>query len=349
MAAGRRGRRDAALANGKRDSVLGQLRVGAVLESELAPADGDDIVAAEQARVHDHLVVQLRPARVGLAQVLDPDLPLRVGAQACLHLGDLRQADLNVALLRVAANVQELVGHVAFAALGAALLEHDQLPIQLAVHGRPATRRERHGRPTEVNPEARQADRADTLASGTARRQPGAQARSGTGQAQGCAPTGSGRAEVLKGPGKAAVGKDFGKQGHNKWEKCWRAPPAEAMRNGLPLSLDVVAHADVAFGQLPALPLPLNAQPSWTVRELGREAARVLAANGAAVRVSLVFNSARDGVLPPQGRVADCFAAGEAVRVVADVAAGRRVPCGDALTPEAAAAATRRAGSRSRC
>ena len=109
--------------------------------------------------------------------------------------------------------------------------------------------------------------------------------------------------------------------------------PAEAMRNGLPLSLDVVAHADVAFGQLPALPLPLNAQPSWTVRELGREAARVLAANGAAVRVSLVFNAARDGVLPPQGRVADCFAAGEAVRVVADVAAGRRVPCGDALTP----------------
>ena len=95
------------------------------------------------------------------------------------------------------------------------------------------------------------------------------------------------------------------------------------MRNGLPLSLDVVAHADVAFGQLPALPLPLNAQPSWTVRELGREAARVLAANGAAVRVSLVFNAARDGVLPPQGRVADCFAAGEAVRVVADVAAGR--------------------------
>eukprot|EP00966_Prymnesium_polylepis_P273476 6317535-Prymnesium_polylepis.4 len=83
----------------------------------------------------------------------------------------------------------------------------------------------------------------------------------------------------------------------------------------LTISLCALPGAAAAAAHAPS---EIQADASWTVRELGREVGARL--RGAAV--SLVLNPARDGVLPPQSIIGDVFAAGDTVQVVADAAPG---------------------------
>ena len=52
-------------------------------------------------------------------------------------------------------------------------------------------------------------------------------------------------------------------------------------------------------GAPPSAPVEIDASPSWTVRELGAAVQAALPVGG--LTVSLIFNPAREGVLPPQG------------------------------------------------
>ena len=103
------------------------LRV-AVLEAEAAAADRDDVLVGEKVRLPiAPFVVEEGAERIGLAQVLDPHLPVLVGGQSRLHLGHFGQPDLDVALLRVAADEEHVVLHLAHSTLFARLLEHDEV------------------------------------------------------------------------------------------------------------------------------------------------------------------------------------------------------------------------------
>ena len=89
------------------------------------------------------------------------------------------------------------------------------------------------------------------------------------------------------------------------------------------LSLDVVSFWGGPVGLLPQLPTELDAEPSWTIRELASAASAVLSRGSSTVKVSLVFNGGREGVLTTSMIVSDAFEPGDTVRVLADVTTGR--------------------------
>lgn len=66
--------------------------------------------------------------------------------------------------------------------------------------------------------------------------------------------------------------------------------------------------------------MPIPAAPSSTVHQLARRVEKVLTQEAGCtdVRVSLLINPSREGILAPQALVSECFEPGDAVHVIAD-------------------------------
>ena len=92
----------------------------------------------------------------------------------------------------------------------------------------------------------------------------------------------------------------------------------------LRLRLELAGDLGVDWARVRRLaPATVDAQGAWTVRELGAAVDAALATAGLTSRASLLFNRAREGVLPPDETVGAMFTEGDTLRVVADVTTGR--------------------------
>ena len=87
----------------------------------------------------------------------------------------------------------------------------------------------------------------------------------------------------------------------------------------LRLTIDLVLKPAEAAG-LSSLPAALVAEKSWTIQQLAWAAEAALGTANTSLRVSLVLNAGRDGVLPLDGIVGELFEEGQVALVVADVA-----------------------------
>jgi hypothetical protein len=96
---------------------------------------------------------------------------------------------------------------------------------------------------------------------------------------------------------------------------------------GLKLFMLALTHPGAPPELLPAGPIALEADPAWTVQQLADQSiVSLFFARGAAVKVSLLFNAARDGVLQLSATVGESFAAGDTVLVLGDAVATVRMP-----------------------
>ena len=96
---------------------------------------------------------------------------------------------------------------------------------------------------------------------------------------------------------------------------------------GLKLFMLALTHPGAPPELLPAGPIALEADPAWTVQQLADQSiVSLFCARGAAVKVSLLFNAARDGVLQLSATVGESFAAGDTVLVLGDAVATVRMP-----------------------
>ena len=96
---------------------------------------------------------------------------------------------------------------------------------------------------------------------------------------------------------------------------------------GLKLFMLALTHPGAPPELLPAGPIALEADPAWTVQQLADlSIVSLFFARGAAVKVSLLFNAARDGVLQLSATVGESFAAGDTVLVLGDAVATVRMP-----------------------
>ena len=113
----------------------------------------------------------------------------------------------------------------------------------------------------------------------------------------------------------------------------WRAPrpglgdflgPSTFPGKMLRLRLELAGDLGVDWARVRRLaPATVDTQGAWTVRELGAAVDAALATAGLTSRASLLFNRAREGVLPPDETVGAMFTEGDTLRVVADVKVGR--------------------------
>ena len=93
------------------------------------------------------------------------------------------------------------------------------------------------------------------------------------------------------------------------------------------LFMRALTHSGAPPELLPAGPIALEADPAWTVQQLADQSiVSLFFARGAAVKVSLLFNAARDGVLQLSATVGESFAAGDTVLVLGDAVATVRMP-----------------------
>ena len=93
------------------------------------------------------------------------------------------------------------------------------------------------------------------------------------------------------------------------------------------LSLRALSHPGAPPELLPAGPIALEADPAWTVKQLAEQSiVSLFSARGAAVKVSLLFNGSRDGVLQLSATVGESFAAGDTVLVLGDAVATVQMP-----------------------
>ena len=93
------------------------------------------------------------------------------------------------------------------------------------------------------------------------------------------------------------------------------------------LSLRALSHPGAPAELLPAGPIALEADPAWTVKQLAEQSiVSLFSARGAAVKVSLLFNGSRDGVLQLSATVGESFAAGDTVLVLGDAVATVQMP-----------------------
>ena len=95
---------------------------------------------------------------------------------------------------------------------------------------------------------------------------------------------------------------------------------------GLKLFMLALTHPGAPPELLPAGPIALEADPAWTVQQLAQSIVSLFCARGAAVKVSLLFNAARDGVLQLSATVGESFAAGDTVLVLGDAVATVQMP-----------------------
>lgn len=108
------------------------------------------------------------------------------------------------------------------------------------------------------------------------------------------------------------------------------------------LSLDVANKSGFAAGLLPSLPVNLDVNPNWTIKQLANAAEAALETASGRATVSLVMSAAREGVLPLDGICGELFQNKEGAFVVVDVAASTAAPARSFAQQQAAAAAAAR-------